>query len=201
MPETAPGLNPNLPLGPGSLVLIVGPSGAGKDTLLGYARERLQGSQHVLFPRRIITRPAEPAVEDHDTVDEAEFGAMLAEGRFALHWSAHGLHYGIPCTIDQGIGQGRVVVINVSRRIVAAAQARYAKVLSVEVTAPAALLAQRLGQRGRENAAAIEHRLARTAENFAGADCVQLINDGPVARAGERLLAIIADQLSQRALP
>lgn len=46
------------PIGPGRLVLVVGPSGAGKDTVLTLARDACRGT--VLFPRRVVTRPASP---------------------------------------------------------------------------------------------------------------------------------------------
>jgi ribose 1,5-bisphosphokinase len=67
-------------------VLVVGPSGAGKDTVLAYARQHLAGYEHVVFPRRVITRPPGPG-EDYESVTEAEF----ATRRFALSWAAHGL--------------------------------------------------------------------------------------------------------------
>ncbi|HZX84797.1 MAG TPA: phosphonate metabolism protein/1,5-bisphosphokinase (PRPP-forming) PhnN, partial [Reyranella sp.] len=66
-------------LGPGLLVLVVGPSGAGKDTLLAYACRQL--TEHdVLFARRHITR-ASDHTEDHLSIDFAAFEQGVAEGR------------------------------------------------------------------------------------------------------------------------
>jgi len=42
------------------LVLVVGPSGAGKDSLLKAAREEFRGDPRIGFARRVITRPADP---------------------------------------------------------------------------------------------------------------------------------------------
>ena len=78
------------------LVLVVGPSGAGKDTLINAAREALAGDRRFAFPRRVVTRPAVAALEDHDSVTRAEFALQEANGAYALSWEAHGLHYGLP---------------------------------------------------------------------------------------------------------
>jgi len=134
---------------PGKLVLIVGPSGVGKDTLIAYCRSRLSQDDGVVFPRRTITRPAGDGSEDHDSVSEAEFREQAASGAFAFHWSAHGLYYGVPVSIDAHIAGGRTVVVNVSRSIVDGVRERYEQVDVVSVTADREVVAARLLQRGR----------------------------------------------------
>ncbi len=57
----------------GTLFLIVGPSGAGKDTLLDGTRESLKGDNSFVFAKRVITRPASAGGEEHDAVDVEEF--------------------------------------------------------------------------------------------------------------------------------
>jgi len=151
----------NEPIGPGRLVLVVGPSGAGKDTLLGFARECCRTDPTIVFPRRIVTRPAS-AAEDHATVTGARFDEMVADGHFALWWHAHGLSYGLPRAIEDEIGVGRTIVCNVSRTIITPARARYARVAAVLVTAPADVLAARLAQRSRESADSVAGRLRRS---------------------------------------
>lgn len=145
-----------------ALVLVVGPSGAGKDSLIGAARRELAADPRFVFPRRTVTRDAVADLEDHDTVDRPGFARLLAEGAFALDWQAHGLCYGLPASIDRAMDEGKVVVCNGSRRMLPVAQARYPKALRVVlVTADIALRAQRLAGRGRETAAEIAQRLAR----------------------------------------
>ena len=77
-------------IGPGRLVVVVGPSGAGKDTLIALAQTECSATAHVVFPRRVVTRPAS-AAEDHDSVSDHAFDARLRTGGFAFWWQAHGL--------------------------------------------------------------------------------------------------------------
>ncbi|MDP3898335.1 MAG: phosphonate metabolism protein/1,5-bisphosphokinase (PRPP-forming) PhnN, partial [Mesorhizobium sp.] len=129
-------------LGPGVFVAVMGPSGSGKDTLIAYARERLD-PQMVVFARRVITRPCDGATEDHDTLSEAEFAAADAAGAFALSWPAHGLSYGLPASVDDAVAGGRAVVANVSRGVLPALRGRYGRVVAVHVTAAPEILAAR----------------------------------------------------------
>ena len=140
--------------GEGVLVLVVGPSGAGKDTLLQAARQTLADDPRFRFVRRVITRPADAGGEAHEAVTEAEF----ATRDFALQWQAHGLRYGIPA---DAIAGGVVAVANVSRTVIADAVLNF-PVRVIEVTAPPDILMERLASRGREAAADIATRLARS---------------------------------------
>ena len=106
-------------IGLGRLVLVVGPSGAGKDTLIAGARAACASDHFIVFPRGVITRPS-TATEDHDTMSVEAFRQAAALGRFALWWEAHGLFYGIPTSIDDDIRARRTIVCNVSRTITAA---------------------------------------------------------------------------------
>lgn len=170
------------------LVLVAGPSGAGKDTLLEGARKVLAGDPRVRFARRVITRPAEAGGEDHESVTETEFAAR----DFALQWDAHGLRYGIPADIADDLARGVTVVASVSRGVIAAAARRF-PVRVIEVTAPPALLASRLLARGREDAAGVAERLGRS---LPLPDCVpvtNVMNDASVGEGVDRFLhALVA---------
>jgi ribose 1,5-bisphosphokinase len=175
-------------------VLVVGPSGAGKDALTTAARHALGDDPDVVFARRVITRPPLPAAEDHDTMDEAGFAAAEAAGRFALTWRAHGLAYGVPATIRDALAMGRMVVVNVSRRVVGTAEAEGVPVAVVHVTAAPAVLAERIARRGREEAAAIAARLRREAPIAATtARVIEVRNDGTLAAGAARFLAALAE--------
>jgi ribose 1,5-bisphosphokinase len=150
-------------LGPGRLVLVVGPSGAGKDTLLNGARAACAFDPAVVFPRRVVTRPKSDA-EDHDSIDAAAFERAASAGTYALWWKAHGNCYGIPITIDQDIRAGRTVVCNVSRTVVESARQRYGFITVVEITAPEQVLQSRLTSRQRGSDGDIAQRLERSAQ-------------------------------------
>jgi ribose 1,5-bisphosphokinase len=175
----------------GHLILVVGPSGAGKDSLIAGARTTLADDPRIVFPRRLVTRPANKA-EDHATLTLNEFALGLAAGAFPLHWEAHGLFYALPGSVRDDLAAGHTVVANVSRAVLADARARYPKVTVVEITAPVLLRAERLAGRGRESRDDIAARLARQPQSQVDPDAV-ILNDGPLAAGIAALVAIIRE--------
>ena len=168
------------------LILVVGPSGAGKDTLLNAARARLAGDPAYRFVRRVITRPPDPDGENHEPVTQEAFAAR----RFALQWAAHGLSYGIPLDIEDDLALGVSVIANTSRAVIADAVARYdARVILI--TAPAAVLATRLAQRARETHADIAARLARDVTLPTCIDSETILNDTTPDEGADRFLAAL----------
>src|ERR1043165_5679225 len=133
-------------IGPGRLVLVVGPSGAGKDTLLGLARAACADDGNVVFPRRVITREAS-ASEENEEVSIGTFQEALMRGQYAMHWEAHGHRYALSRTIDDDIRAGRTMVVNVPRRVIGAVRRAYADVVVVSITAPPNVLADRIAMR------------------------------------------------------
>jgi ribose 1,5-bisphosphokinase len=168
------------------LVLVVGPSGAGKDTLLEAARHALVDEARFRFVRRVITRPVEPGGEAHEAVTAEEF----ARRDFALQWEAHGLRYGIPAAAVADLPRGVAVVANVSRTVIAEATQRFVTRV-IEITAPPDILAARLASRGRESAKDVAARLARrvTLPNHLIADTV--VNDATPERGLARFLGAL----------
>ena len=144
-----------------ALVLVVGPSGAGKDTLIAAAKAALAEDARFVFPRRVVTRAAMAELEDHDSVDANEFSRQKLRGAYALDWEAHGLSYGVPSSIDAAMVAGRVVVVNTSRRVIERAMEKYPRCFVLVITARPEIRAARLTGRGRESAADVAARLAR----------------------------------------
>jgi phosphonate metabolism protein PhnN/1,5-bisphosphokinase (PRPP-forming) len=173
------------------LVPVVGPSGAGKDTLMAAAQQRLAGDPRFLFARRCITRPAEAGGEDHLPMTPEAFRAVREAGGFALWWEAHGLIYGIACDVEEALAEGRVVVANLSRTVLTEAAMRW-PVRVLEITAPLPVLAGRLLARGREPKADIEARLAREARLPAGLEVETVLNDATPEQGVARVLAALS---------
>lgn len=156
------------------------------------ARAGLATDPRYRFARRLITRPAMVGAEDHDSCDEAGFREVARNGGLALSWGAHGLSYGIPVAELAGIGTGAVVIASVSRAAIAAAERLAEHVVVLNITAPVAVLAQRLAARGRESEADIAARLRREAPLTAErAEIVTILNDRSIAEAAEELLAVL----------
>lgn len=153
----------------GCFVAVVGPSGAGKDTLIRGVQERLATDPRFVFARRIITRQAD-STEDHDTLTEREFARMKAASAFLLSWSANGLSYGLPVKLGFDLQEGRIVIANVSRAILPEVRQRFRRHLVVHVTAAPEVLAARLCARGREDTVTQKARLARALSQDATAN-------------------------------
>ena len=150
-----------------ALYLSMGPSGAGKDTLLLGAREALAGDGRVHFIRRRLTRAADKITDIEESVTHDEFAAAEAAGEHAFSWAAHDTRYAIPhAALNAALAKGGRCLLNVSRTIVDAALAygeqRGVEVYCLYITCSEATLRQRLLSRGREDAAAVDSRLARS---------------------------------------
>jgi phosphonate metabolism protein PhnN/1,5-bisphosphokinase (PRPP-forming) len=173
----------------GTLVLVVGPSGVGKDSVIAGAAERLCADPRYVFPRRLITRPETAGGEAHVALSPAEFAARRDAGGLLLHWRAHGLDYGLPQGLDTELDAGRCAVANVSRTVVAQARREFAPVAVVAISAAPQTLAARLAGRGREDAAEIERRLQRAVP--ADPPDVTIDNDGTLGEAVDRFVEIL----------
>lgn len=180
------------PIRDGVFVAVVGPSGAGKDTVIGYARACFTEETRLEFVRRVITRPCDITSEDHDTLADAAFVEAEADGAFAVAWEAHGLRYGIPVDVDWSVANGRVAIANVSRAIIPVLRERYANLAIVEITATPEVLAERLAMRGRESRGEVLARLARSANvTLSEPGVTSIDNSGPREAAGERFTEVL----------
>jgi ribose 1,5-bisphosphokinase len=177
----------------GVLVYVMGPSGAGKDSVLGRARAMLSIDLPVVFAHRYITRPHDIGGENHVALSPSEFALRRAHGLFALHRQAHGNDYGIGHEIEAWRQAGLTVVVSGSREHFLQMDGIDEDTVPVLITAPAERLEERLQKRGREDAVATAERLRRGAmQDFDRAGMVTIINDGALDEAAEAFVRLLA---------
>ncbi|WP_337182988.1 phosphonate metabolism protein/1,5-bisphosphokinase (PRPP-forming) PhnN [Shinella sp.] len=182
----------------GIMIVVVGPSGAGKDSVMAYAARHFAGEARLRFVRRVITRPADAGGEAHEALDTDGFSRRKADGGFAVSWDAHGLSYGIPRETLEQLASGVTMVANGSRAALPAFAAAYPRLKVVVITARPDVLAARLAARGRESAEAIGRRLMRAApEIVVAADTMVIDNSGPLEEAGGTFVSLLASVLDR----
>ncbi len=117
----------------GLLIAVVGPSGAGKDTILARLKSLLPPA-HFVFPTRIISRPAD-GNEASAYLAADEFPLARRRGDFLIDWEAHGLSYAVPASVRRDLEQGLHVIVNLSRSVPQLLRLKGLPVLVVHVTA------------------------------------------------------------------
>ena len=177
----------------GALVVVVGPSGAGKDSVIGFALGALAGRSDIHRVRRVITRAEDAGGEDHEAVSPAEFKQRNFAGAFAVSWHAHGLDYGIPVEAVGRLRNGEILIANGSRAALSRFRKVFGRLTVVNITASPEVLASRLAARGRESREEILARLQRRVPDIVdGLDVMTIDNSGPLEQAGARFAELLA---------
>lgn len=174
------------------LVYVMGPSGAGKDSVMKLARAMLAPDMPVAFAHRYITRAVEAGGENHVAVTAAEFALRRTHGLFAFHWQAHGNLYGIGREVHAWRNAGLTVVVSGSREHFLGLGGIDDDTWPVLITAPAERLAERLAARGRETADAAAARLERgEAYDMTDPRLTTIRNDGTLETAARAFVSLI----------
>jgi thymidine phosphorylase len=189
----------------GIFFFVVGPSGAGKDSLIEGARAHLGDTGRYVFARRTITRPAGAPGEDHNGVTEAQFRSSVSAGEFLITWDAHGLSYGLPVDLLAALSDGCNVIANGSRKMIRELARRVPRLIVVEVTASTDVLAARILARGRETALQARARVMRQVEPLpVDIETIRVSNDGALEQginAFVRALANATQRVRLRRVP
>ena len=173
----------------GRLIAVVGPSGVGKDSVMAGLHGAITDLHLV---RRVITRAPDLGGEDYDAVSVSQFEALVEDGAFAVHWRAHGLHYGIPITVKYQLGKGTDCLVNFSRKALAQAAEIFPRLVVLNITAKPETLSHRLAARARETEEEISKRLAQADKPLpAGLKVINLANDGPLSQTIARGAALL----------
>jgi ribose 1,5-bisphosphokinase len=179
-----------------ALIYTIGPSGAGKDSLLTWLRQHLPPQARIHFAQRCITRARLEGDEQHEPMDPALFAKASDDGEFVFHWHANQLDYGIRHREIEGLKHGHSVVINGSRTHLMKALDIYPELIVLQITASFEVLRKRLESRGRESAAAIEARLQRSGAmpTLQNTSVIEIRNDHTIEIAGTQLLTAFEER-------
>jgi len=179
------------------LIYVIGPSGAGKDSLLNGLRQDfacMTKPPSFYFAQRTITRNHDQSNEAHEAVDVSNFVLLNNSNAFALNWFANGLHYGVRHKELAPMSAGTWVIVNGSRAYLKEAKLRFPGLTVLHITAPSDVLRARLFSRARENQQAIEDRLSRAQSFVPEPQDMSLSNDGNLADG----LAMLKNLLQNR---
>lgn len=175
------------------IILIAGPSGAGKDSLLRECARNLTHRRDILFMPRYVTRMPD-ASEHNYYIDRTAFEILKQNGFFFIDWEAHGHLYGIG--LEQLLKKDlAAVIISVSRTVIPAFEQVFNNVDTILVTAPETVLRKRLEDRGRESAGARDSRLARFDLATIAARLIRFSNDSPLEKTSVRFTELMTSLL------
>ncbi len=174
----------------GIFVGVVGASGAGKDSVIRFARQALAGDGRFVFPRRVVTR-AGGSAEDSEEATYDDFLQREAEGAFVLSWRAHGISYGIPSSVNDDIRSMRIVTVNISREVIPLVRERFKNFRIVEIVASVAVVERRLAARGRETHDDIVARIVRNSAYTNVPSDMRIHNDNALEEAGRNFIGFL----------
>lgn len=166
----------------GKLVVLSGPSGVGKDTLI---ETWIRRNPRVI---RVVTYTTRPPREgeangvDYNFVSAERFQALADAGVFFEFKNVHGNWYASPkADAEKYLAEQRIVVLKIDVQGALALMESRADVLSVFVLPPSLEeLERRLRTRGSESEESIQRRLSNAREEIAQADRYQfrVVNEG-----------------------
>ena len=172
------------------LIYVVGPSGAGKDSLLNWLRAHVPSHLPVAWARRTINRPGTTDGELHESVTTAQFDALIESQQLAVHWAANEHLYGIRHTELEPLKHRQWIFVNGSRAHLPVAAQEYPGLTVLHITADIEVLRQRLKSRGRETLEAIENRLQRIPPLVVPMGCtlIEIQNNHSLETSGHKLI-------------
>jgi guanylate kinase len=194
---------PQLLAGPGRLIVLSGPSGVGKDTVL---RELFKLDPKLRYSVSYTTRPKRPDERDGESytfVDEATFNQMAERLEF-LEWAiVFGHLYGTSLKrVQEAVSRGEDIVLKIDVQGAARVRKRVAGEATYIFLLPPSLaeLRRRLTDRGTEDNVSIELRYATARTELGEKDKYdhQIVNDD-VHRTARQILDIIEEDRKRRA--
>ena len=179
------------------VVVISGPSGAGKDTVIGVALDLDPSLSKVATAKTRAPRPGEVEGVHHVFLTDDEFQRWIAEDAFLEHVEIYGHRSGVPkAAVDDLLSQGLTPILRTDVQGARTLKANLKDALLVFVTAPDLdSLERRMRSRAAETEDEIVARLAEAEAEMAEAgwfDLVIVNDDGSHDDAARELVRAIA---------
>jgi len=174
------------------LYFLVGPSGAGKDTLLRELKKYSYAETQPLVAHRYITRAPLDGDENHIELSAFDFNRRQESGLFLFNWESHGHQYAIGREVKKWVKSGHNVIINGSREYLATAREILPAVVPIWIRVSEQVLRERLISRGRETADQIEQRIQRNRqlESLRPRNCILIYNDQTIEDCVGQIIAL-----------
>ncbi|MBD1852339.1 guanylate kinase [Leptolyngbya sp. FACHB-711] len=177
-------------MGTGRLIVLTGPSGVGKGTLLRALLKRHSDLYLSVSATTRQPRPGEIDGQHYQFVSRIEFERMVAQGEL-LEWAEFaGNYYGTPRRpVEEKIRQGKWVVLEIELEGARQIRKTFPEALRIFILPPSLVeLEYRLRHRAQDSEEAIVRRLDRARSEINAADefDIQVINDD-LEKALERI--------------
>ncbi len=187
----------------GKLIVISGPSGVGKSTIVREVLERTGAAFSVSMTTR-APRPGEVDGRDYRFVDRAEFEKTVQAGRM-LEWAdVFGQCYGTPAgPIEEGLDAGKTVILDIDVQGGLQVAEKMPAATFVLILAPdEATLRDRLSGRGTEDAGTVQRRFDKAADEIrvaldSGVYTHKVINDN-LERAVDEVVGVVTRETQRR---
>lgn len=187
----------------GILFVLVGPSGAGKNTLMRRVQDQYPDLQQLATITTRPMRPTEAQGREHWFVSHQEFERLIAEDAL-VEWQRVHLEdlYGTPrSTVNEAIAAGRDLIADIEFLGAGKLQEAYPEEAVFIFVTPSRLdiLAERIMQRGDIEPPELAHRLERAKFEMTFAPrCQYLVLNDDREPAAEQLARIVASERYRR---
>lgn len=189
---------------PGRLIVLSGPSGVGKDTVL---RALFALDPHLRYSVSYTTRaPRDGEVDgvSYSFVDDAEFDAMESRGEFLESAVVHGRRYGTSLRrVREALQRGEDIVLKIDVQGAGQLRGAVPEAIFIFLLPPSReALRERLHGRGTDDHDSLARRAADAERELEQATLYdhRVVNDD-VERAAREILSIVAESRGGNTVP
>jgi guanylate kinase len=195
------GSSPRVSTQPGRLIVLSGPSGVGKDTVLHELRRLDPSLRYSVSYTTRDPRPGERQDVDYSFVDEPTFRRMADRGEF-LEWAeVHGNLYGTSeARVRESLDRGEDIVLKIDVQGASWIRPRVGGAIFIFLLPPSEdELRRRLVERDTEGPEAVDLRVRNAVAELAdGAGYDHRVVNDDVSRAATEIVDIVRHRRAER---